>query len=82
MLNEHRIHLHVYGIRNCDTVRATLKWLETRNVPYTFHDLRAELFGLSSWNNSLLLREAGASMEQAVMPSEVALIPESRRQRF
>ena len=31
----------------------------------TFHDLRAELFGLSSWNNSLLLREAGASMEQA-----------------
>lgn len=48
----------------------------------TFHDLRAELFGLSSWNNSLLLREAGASMEQAVMPSEVALIPEERRQRF
>ena len=48
----------------------------------TFHDLRAELFGLSSWNNSLLLREAGASMEQAVMPSEVALIPEQRRQRF
>jgi branched-chain amino acid transport system substrate-binding protein len=48
----------------------------------TFHDLRAELFGLSSWNNSLLLREAGASMEQAVMPSEIALIPEARRQRF
>ena len=41
MLNEHRIHLHVYGIRNCDTVRATLKWLETRNVPCTFHDFRA-----------------------------------------
>ena len=47
-----------------------------------FHDLRAELFGPSSWNNSLLLREAGASMEQAVVPSEVALIPEARRQRF
>jgi arsenate reductase (glutaredoxin) len=42
MLNEHRIHLHVYGIRNCDTVRATLKWLDTRNVPYTFHNVRAE----------------------------------------
>ncbi len=47
-----------------------------------FHDLRAELFGPSSWNNSLLLREAGGSMEQAVVPSEVALIPEARRQRF
>jgi ABC-type branched-subunit amino acid transport system substrate-binding protein len=47
-----------------------------------FHDLRAELFGPSSWNNSLLLREAGASMEQAVVPSDVAMIPEARRQRF
>ena len=42
MLNEHRIHLHVYGIRNCDTVRATLKWLDTRKVPYTFHDFRKD----------------------------------------
>jgi Spx/MgsR family transcriptional regulator len=42
MPSEHRIRLHVYGIRNCDTVRATLKWLETRRVPYTFHDFRAE----------------------------------------
>jgi len=46
MLNEHRIHLHVYGIRNCDTVRATLRWLGTRRVPYTFHDFRAD--GLSA----------------------------------
>jgi branched-chain amino acid transport system substrate-binding protein len=47
-----------------------------------FHDLRAELFGPSSWNNGMLLREAGASMEQAVVPSDVALIPEARRERF
>jgi arsenate reductase len=51
MLNEHRIHLHVYGIRNCDTVRAALKWLETRRVPCTFHDFRKE--GL----NEALLRD-------------------------
>lgn len=42
MLNEDRIHLHVYGIRNCDTVRAALKWLEARNVPHTFHDFRVD----------------------------------------
>lgn len=47
-----------------------------------FHDLRAELFGPSSWNNGLLLREAGASMEQAIVPSDVASIPEARRDRF
>ena len=55
MLNEYRIHLHVYGIRNCDTVRSTLKWLDTRNVPCTFHDFRTE--GLSE----ALLREWLAS---------------------
>ena len=42
MPDEHRIHLHLYGIRNCDTVRATLRWLETRNVPVTFHDFRKD----------------------------------------
>lgn len=45
MSSEHRIHLQVYGIRNCDTCRATLKWLQLRNVPHTFHDFRAD--GLS-----------------------------------
>jgi len=39
-------HLHVYGIRNCDGCRFTLKWLEARNVPHTFHDFRVE--GLSA----------------------------------
>jgi Spx/MgsR family transcriptional regulator len=42
MLSEDRIHLHLYGIPNCDTCRATLKWLKTRNVPHTFHDVRQE----------------------------------------
>ena len=34
--------LHVYGIRNCDTVRAALKWLDARGVPHTFHDFRKD----------------------------------------
>lgn len=42
MPSDFRIHLHVYGIRNCDSCRATLKWLTARNVPFTFHDIRAE----------------------------------------
>lgn len=45
MLNEDRVHLHLYGIRNCDSCRSALKWLQTRNVPHTFHDFRQE--GLS-----------------------------------
>lgn len=42
MLSEKRVHLHVYGISNCDTVRNALKWLEARKVPHTFHDFRKE----------------------------------------
>ena len=42
MLSEDRIHLHIYGIRNCDTCRSALKWLTIRNVPHTFHDFRVD----------------------------------------
>ncbi len=30
----------LYGISNCDTVRKARKWLETHEVPFTFHDFR------------------------------------------
>lgn len=42
MPSDERVHLHVYGISNCDTVRNALKWLEARKVPHTFHDFRKE----------------------------------------
>ena len=42
MLNKDGIHLHVYGIRNCDSCGHTLRWLDTRRVPHSFHDVRDE----------------------------------------
>ncbi|MGL4205282.1 MAG: ArsC family reductase [Aeromonadaceae bacterium] len=35
----------VYGIRNCDTIKKTLKWLDERGLSYRFHDYRKD--GLS-----------------------------------
>lgn len=32
----------VYGIRNCDTMKKALAWLEQRNVDYDFHDYKKE----------------------------------------
>ncbi|HEY9079799.1 ArsC family reductase [Magnetovibrio sp.] len=32
----------VYGIKNCDTVRKALKWLEAEGVEHTFHDFRTD----------------------------------------
>lgn len=34
--------LTVYGIKNCDTVKKALKWLDAEGLAYAFHDLRAD----------------------------------------
>lgn len=34
--------LTVYGIRQCDSCRKALKWLEAHGVEHQFHDLRAD----------------------------------------
>ncbi|MEJ2060125.1 MAG: ArsC family reductase [Gammaproteobacteria bacterium] len=32
----------LYGIKNCDTVKKTRRWLEAHGVDYRFHDFRAD----------------------------------------
>lgn len=32
----------VYGLKNCDTTRKALKWLEKNGVPHRFLDVRAD----------------------------------------
>lgn len=34
--------VQIYGIKNCDTVRKSLKWLESNNIDFDFHDLKVE----------------------------------------
>ena len=38
--------LTVYGIKQCDTVRKALKWLDQKGTEHRFHDFRAD--GLSA----------------------------------
>ena len=45
MQSDHAIHLHLYGIRNCDGCRRAVNWLRSKDVPHTLHDFREE--GLS-----------------------------------
>lgn len=47
-----------------------------------FHDLRVQLLGPSSWNSSSLVREAGESLDRAIVPSDLALVSESDREHF
>ncbi len=37
----------LYGIPNCDSVRAARKWLKAHQVDYRFHDLRQDGLDLS-----------------------------------
>ena len=32
----------LYGLRNCDSCRKALRWLESEGVAHHFHDLRAD----------------------------------------
>lgn len=46
----------VYGIKNCDTVKKALKWLDKNNIAYQFHDLRQDGLtkaDLTKWIDSL-----------------------------
>lgn len=42
MSNNSATPLVVYGIRNCDSCRNALKWLEAQKVPFSFHDFRLD----------------------------------------
>jgi arsenate reductase-like glutaredoxin family protein len=37
-LSDYRLHLHIYGIRNCGSCRDAMKWLDIRNVPSHLED--------------------------------------------
>lgn len=32
----------VHGLKNCDTCRKALKWLQAEGMPHRFHDVRAD----------------------------------------
>ena len=34
--------LTVYSLKNCDTCKKALKWLDAENVAHTVHDIRAD----------------------------------------
>ncbi|HRP74229.1 MAG TPA: ArsC family reductase [Rhodocyclaceae bacterium] len=48
--------LAIFGIRNCNTMKAAFEWLESHHVPYRFHDYRkagADRDALMRWCNRL-----------------------------
>jgi len=61
----------LYGIPNCDTVRKARAWLESRSVPYTFHDYKrsgCDPARLVAWGREVgweaLLNRAGTTFRR------------------
>ncbi len=48
--------LHLYGIRNCDTMKKARTWLEQQGLEYEFHDYKTvgvDPVQLSAWADEL-----------------------------
>ncbi|MEJ2644019.1 MAG: ArsC family reductase [Gammaproteobacteria bacterium] len=61
----------LYGIANCDKVRAARRWLDAHHIDYRFHDFRKDGVDdgrLSAWSQTLgweaLLNRRGTTWRQ------------------
>ena len=50
----------IYGIKNCDTVRKTLKWFEAKGIENKLHDFRAD--GIDAKTIEAWLDEVGGKV--------------------
>ncbi|MBC8052233.1 MAG: ArsC family reductase [Sphingobacteriaceae bacterium] len=63
--------MKVYGIKNCDTVKKALNWLDKNNITYEFHDYKKSgisIEKLNEWSAQLgwepLLNKKGTTWKK------------------
>lgn len=78
----------IYGIKNCDTVKKALKWLDQQGLNYQFHDFRKDGISLelveqfvkqSDWQQlvnkrSTTYRNLAAEVKDSLNESNVAQV--------
>lgn len=76
--------LHVYGIKNCNTVKKALDWLDTNKLEYTFHDFKKEPATeakLKDWQKEIpwenLLNKKGTTWRK-LSPEEQAAVVDAK----
>jgi arsenate reductase len=75
--------LNVYGIKNCNTVKKALDWLNEHNVQYTFHDYKkepAQDSKLSEWQQLVsweaLVNKKGTTWKKLSPEQQAAVVDE------
>ncbi len=73
--------MHIYGIKNCNTVKKALTWLNENNVSYTFHDFKKEgvsLARLEAWEQQIgwepLVNKRGTTWRQLSPEAQSAVV--------
>ena len=63
--------MHIYGIKNCNTVKKALDWFAKEGIDYTFHDFKKEGVSeekLQAWENQIgwepLVNKRGTTWRQ------------------
>ncbi len=76
----------VYGIKNCDTCRKALKWLDAEDIEHKFHNFRADGLDektLSAWIKGVgwetLLNRRGTTWRKLPEADREGLTPDSAR---
>lgn len=73
--------MHVYGIKNCNTVKKALAWFESHGIPFTFHDFKKE--GVSTeklefWEKQVgwepLVNKRGTTWRQLTSAEQSAVV--------
>ncbi|AIM36604.1 ArsC family transcriptional regulator [Sphingobacterium sp. ML3W] len=73
--------LHVYGIKNCNTVKKAITWLADNQLDYTFHDYKKEGISeakLIEWEKEIswekLLNKKGTTWKKLDADEQAAVI--------
>lgn len=76
--------MKVYGIKNCDTVKKALKWLESHNIDFEFHDFKKAGISnekLKEWSTKLgwepLLNKRGTTWKKLDAETQNRIINEN-----
>lgn len=76
--------MDIYGIKNCNTVKKALTWLDEHDIAYTFHDFKKEgvtVEKLSNWEKERgweqLVNKRGTTW-RTLTPAEQSAIVDSK----
>lgn len=76
--------LHVYGIKNCNTVKKALDWLNENQIEFTFHDYKkesAQESKLKEWQKKVsweeLVNKKGTTWKKLTPEQQAAVVDEA-----